>query len=60
MTHTRYLRVTGPSVMLTYIIDNHPMEQSKRLRVPHFTDEDTEGQRGPVSKHLSQDPTQVS
>lgn len=49
MTHTRYLRVTGPSVMLTYRIGNHPMEQSKRLRVPHVTDEDTEGQRGPQS-----------
>lgn len=49
MTHTRYLRVTGPSVMLMYIIDNHPMEQSKQIRVHHFTDEDTEGQRGPQS-----------
>lgn len=49
MTHTRYLRVTGPSVMLIYIIDNHPVEQSKQIRVPRFTDEDTEGQKGPQS-----------
>ena len=39
MTHTRYLLVTGPSVMLIYIIDNHPVEQSKQIRVPRFTDE---------------------
>lgn len=47
MTHTRYLRVIGPSVMPIYVTNNNPMEQSKWIRVPYFTDEDTEGQRGP-------------
>lgn len=49
MTHTRYLRVTGPSVMSIYVINNNSMGQSRQVRVSHFTDEDTETQSGPQS-----------
>lgn len=56
MRNTRYLRGAGPSVMPVNIINN-PMGQARQIRVPRFTDEDTEAQRPIASKHPKQDPT---